>query len=83
MDNKSEHMLTQLLEQNKLILEKLNSIETRLDHMEKSTTNMDTHIEEINQIYSNYKSCLDFINNKYESCCNSLKYFSSPQITNS
>jgi hypothetical protein len=66
-----------LINQNKLILEKLDQIEKRLDRIENSTTNMDSHIEEINGIYSNYKSCLDFVNNKYESCCKSLKYISS------
>ncbi len=66
-----------LIDQNKLILEKLDNIEKRLNKIENSTTNMDSHIEEINGIYYNYKSCLDFVNNKYETCCKSLKYISS------
>ena len=70
IDNK----LILIINQNNLILEKLSQIEKRLDKIENSTTGMDTHIDQINSIYSNYKNCLDFVNNKYESCCNSVKY---------
>lgn len=82
MDTNDNDKFLLLINQNKLILEKLDLIEKRLDIMEKSTTNMDAHIDEINGIYSNYKSCLDFVNNKYETCCNSLKYLSNPAIKN-
>jgi len=66
-----------LINQNKLVLEKLEQIEKRLDQIENSTKNMDSHIDEINKIYSNYKSCLDFVNSKYEICCKPFKYISS------
>ena len=82
MDSNTDNKLLILINQNTLILEKLDSIEKRLNLIEKSTVNMDTHIEEINGIYSNYKSCLDFVNDKYDACCNSLKYVSNPVIKN-
>jgi len=75
--NETNVNLSMLINQNKLILEKLDQIEKRLDRIENSTTNMDSHIEEINGIYSNYKSCLDFVNNKYETCVKSLKYINN------
>ena len=72
----TDDKLSILINQNKLILEKLEQIEKRLDRIENSTKNMDSHIEEINGIYSSYKNCLDFVNNKYETCCKSFKYIS-------
>jgi archaellum component FlaC len=77
MDTNTDDKLSILINQNKLVLEKLEQIEKRLDRIENSTKNMDSHIDEINVIYSNYRNCLDFVNNKYETCCKSLKYISS------
>jgi uncharacterized coiled-coil protein SlyX len=80
MNINQELKLSIIINQNKMILDKLEKIEKRLDNIEKSTTNMDDHIEEINSIYSNYKGCLDFITNKYESWYNSLKYLKDRTI---
>lgn len=74
MNINQELKLSIIINQNKMILDKLDKIEKRLDIIEKSTTNMDDHIEEINSIYSNYKGCLDFITNKYESWTSTFKY---------
>lgn len=74
MNINQELKLSIIINQNKMILDKLDKIEKRLDIIEKSTTKMDSHIDEINSIYSNYKGCLDFITNKYEYWTSSLKY---------
>jgi hypothetical protein len=78
MSINQELQLSIIISQNKMILEKLNNIEKRLNIIEKSTSNMDSHIEEINSIYSNYKGCLDFISTKYNNLCISMKNISNP-----
>jgi prefoldin subunit 5 len=83
MSINQELKLSIIINQNKMILDKLEKIEKRLDKIEQSTNNMDEHIEEINSIYSNYKDCLDFITTKYNNLCISMKKITNPlYITN-
>jgi hypothetical protein len=61
MNDRIDKLLSLIEENNKLLLE----INTKLDKMSKSTTNMDDHINNIMGIYRGYKAPLDYISNAF------------------
>lgn len=61
MDNKINKLLSLMEENNKL----LHEINNKLDTMSKSTDNMDEHIDNIMKIYKGYKAPLDYVSNAF------------------
>lgn len=79
--NKLDNILVELDKMNK----RLETIETKLNIINDSTSNMDNHIHFVENVYDNIKQPLNYAVNKisYYMGSNSLENNTLPEITNS
>jgi hypothetical protein len=70
MSSEKINKIIELLEENNKILK---NIETEIVSIKKSSDNMDSHIDEVMNIYDNYKKPLNYISDKFNSGFSLLK----------
>ena len=80
--NNNQELLLQILNKLNSLEKDINYIKKHIKPITKSTKKMDDHIDNIMDIYSGYKTPLDYISNKFKSISN-IPYFLIPNKSSS
>ncbi len=76
-------MLIEIINRLDRIEERLNKIDVKQEEIKDSTTNMDSHIQFINNVYDNVKKPLSYVANKFNNYIdysNNLPELDKPKI---